>query len=213
MKWTNSFALALAVAAGSVSAAPVDLTFAGTFVKDNDVLKFNFTIDTARSVGVVSSSWIAGGFDPILTIFDSTGNKVAFQDDGGATGSVNVNGTSYSYGTWDSFYNVNLGAGSYSAVITQFDNFAKTNLLADGFIWDAVDNFTFVQNYGGATQAMFNGVWDSNDPRTGNWRFHLLNVDDAVVIDPNRIPEPASMALAGVALLGLAAARRRAIRR
>lgn len=213
MKWMKSIGLALAIAAGSVNAAPVDLTFAGTFVKDNDVLKFNFTIDSARSVGVVSSSWVAGGFDPILTIFDSTGTKVAFQDDGGATGSINVNGSSYSYGTWDSFYNVNLNAGSYYAVITQFDNFANTNQLADGFRWDAVDNFTFVEGYGGATQALFNGVFSGNDPRNGNWRFHLLNVDDAIVIDPNRLPEPASVALAGVALLGLAAARRRAVRR
>lgn len=200
------------IAAAPASAA--DLTFSGNFAKDNDVLRFDFGISSAQTISVISSSWLSasgGGFDPILSIFDSAGVLVASQDDGGKTGSFVANGTTFDFGVWDSNFDVALAAGNYSAIVTQYNNFPQSTLLSDGFRWDSNPNFTFTQSYGGATQPFFNGVWDGNDPRTSFWRFSLLNVDSAVVIDPNptNVPEPGTLALFGTGLVGLLTSRRR----
>jgi len=173
---------------GSSSAAIQDFDFSGNFQNDNDVLLLNFTVGTQSNITIFSSSWDDGGFDPILAIWDSAGIFVTGQDDGGNVGSTLSNGVLYDHGTWDSYFSVNLASGSYTASITQYDNFWNGNNLSDGFTHDGNPNFTFDLGFGGATQPMFNGVWDSIDPRTSAWAFHILDVEDAGVV----IPEPAT---------------------
>lgn len=214
MKRLPSF-LKLAVALGAASSAfAIDYTFSGSFRQDNDVAFFNFSVANPSTVTVFSSSWDDGGFDPILAIWTGAGVLMYEQDDGGNAGSTNVDvgsgPVSYTHGVWDSYYTVNLAAGNYIASVTQFNNFAVSGVLSDGFQQAGNPNFTFDQNYGGATQPLFNGVWDSNDPRTGNYTFHILNVDNATHQPPS-VPDGAStVGLLFAALGGLVALRRRA---
>ena len=199
----------------TASAAPMDFDFSGTFTSDNDVVLLDFSVATDSTITIFSSSWLSpeagNGFDPILAIWDSNGNLIEEQDDGDVAGSTVSNGVSYNHGVWDSYFTTSLVAGSYQASITQFDNFAVSGSLADGFQRDDNPNFTFDFGFGGATQPLFNGVWnDDSDPRTGAWEFHILNVDTASGPGPAPapVPAPATLALFGLGLAGLGWSRR-----
>ncbi|MET0092706.1 MAG: DVUA0089 family protein [Sedimenticola sp.] len=209
MKALKAFLLSSCLLAVSSSATAIDFDFSGTFANDNDVALFDFTVGAGGStVTVFSSSWLAGdngmGFDPILGIWDNAGNLITQQDDGHNTGSTLSNGVLYSHGTWDSYYDVFLAAGDYTASITQYSNFAAGTTLAEGFTQDGNPNFTFDLGYG--SQPMFNGVWSSTDARTGDWEFHILNVAAA---EERELPAPATLALMGLGLAGIGFARKK----
>ena len=189
------------------SANALDFDFSGTFTQDNDITLLNFTVGTDSTITIFSSSWgndvgsdgyVAGaGFDPILAIWNNTGGIVSEQDDGHNVGSTLSNGVSYSHGYWDSYYDVSLTAGDYTASIAQYDNFVAGSNLSDGFKYDG--NPTFTQSFSSVSQTYFNGCWLDNDYRTGDWDFHILNVADA----SHPVPEPSTILLIGVGLLGL----------
>jgi hypothetical protein len=194
------FLTGLLCLSSSASAVPTDFDFSGTFTNDNDIVLLNFSIDSTSAVTIFSSSWIAGdsglGFDPILSIWDSSGTLIQQQDDGHNIGQTLSNGVLYDHGTWDSYFSISLGGGNYTASIGQYDNFANGTSLADGFRYDGNPNFTFDNGYG--TADLFNGVWSATDTRTGDWEFHILNVETATVV-----PIPATVWLFGSGLLGL----------
>lgn len=197
-------AIAASLSAGPAAAA--DFDFNGSFVNDNDVLRFNFTVGAPGVVTLFTSSWLGGGFDPILSLWDSAGNQLAEQDDGFPGGSQVSNGTVFNYGEFDSYLALNMAAGDYLATLTQYDNFSVSTALADGFLRDADPNFTAA--FGCSNGRFCQGsLFDSNnDPveanRTAAWEFHIVNVDTAQAAT---VPEPPTLmllALSGLFLLG-----------
>lgn len=183
--------LAMGFVTGSVNAA--DFSFIGNFEHDDEVQEFNFTVSAPTS-DVTLRTWsyaggtnaagaevARGGFDPIVTLFDASGNLLGENDDSGlVTDSVSGN-------AWDSLLTRDLSAGNYTATVTQYDSFANGPLLADGFQGTADMNFS------------------GRDP---HWALDISNVSSAsvgasYVSEVPSIPQPESYALllAGLGLI------------
>ncbi len=177
-----------------------DYDFSGNFVYDNDIVRINFALYGESDVTIFSSSWIDGGFDPVLTIWDASGNFITQQNDGHYVGSTMSNGVSYDHGTWDTHWTEHLTAGDYIATITQYSNFASGTTLAEGFGRGDNTNFTFDLGYG--VQPYFNGRWgfDGLDARTSDWAFHFVNVGDASIAGPAVVPAPGAILLGSIGL-------------
>lgn len=196
----------------SVPAQAADFDFSGTFEQDNDVLLFGFDVDVDSTVTIFSSSWVNGGFDPILTLFDNDGNFINYQDDGAFTGSTPSNGVNYDHDVWDIYFTSFLPAGSYQASLTQFDNIPLGFSLSDGFLYDGAGNENFTAGFG-CSQGSFCGVADIDDPRTNAWELHVLNVAQANVVEPPAsVPEPTSLlGLLAMGVLGAGSRLRRSL--
>lgn len=171
--------LLMCIFSNSVFAVPTDFDFSGTFENDNDVLLFDFTVEEPSEITIFSSSWqgfdTGLGFDPILALWSGEGMMIEQQDDGGREGTTASNGVDYSHGVWDSFFSKELEPGDYIASVVQYDNFARSENLEDGFIMDDDPNFTRTAGFGDAPN--FNDA--DGDARTGDWEFHILNVNQA----------------------------------
>ena len=153
----------------SPSARAYDFDFSGTFATDNQIQLLNFTVpEGGRTITIFSSSWgngvgpwgylpyPYGGFDPMVTIWDSEGNFRASQDDGGRVGTKSVNGVSYTYGLDDIYLRIFLNTGDYTVSIAQSNNARVGDNLSAGFRHDGDPDFTYDNGWG--DKPYFNGV-------------------------------------------------------
>jgi len=203
---TGAIALSLTMAAPAPARAG-GMSFTGMFTVDNDVEEQTFTIDSTSDVTIRTWSFLggtnyvgqvipAGGFDPIVTLFDPSGNLIGYNDD------INT-----STGQWDSLLSVQgLAPGTYTVALTQWNNFAAGPNLSNGFEQDgsANSNFTVTDTAYFPLSGDTGYFWDNAGvERNGNWAMDIVTTSS--------IPEPSSLLLGGIgslAGLGLAWKRR-----
>jgi len=214
------FCAAMVGAVSDARAVSIDVDLSGQFQADNDVFAVNFSLDSDRLVTFFTSSWVSAGsglgFDTALFLWDNAGGWLGFpsgySDDAGLGGSALSNGVSHAYGENDVFLNTFLGAGDYTATLVQTGNlpvgFPFSAQLSDGFTQDASPHYTRdVFNWG--TEEFFNGA-GGNDPRTGDWTFHMVGISDYTIPGATPpIPEPATAALLAMGAAGCALRFRR----
>ncbi len=209
------------VVGAQAQAVPMNFSFTGVFANDDDVRLFSFTADDVSKVrlrtygfggGTQADGTVvpAGGFDPMLALFDSSGNLVNQNEDAAAVslnacgaGVVNAdNGDPY-----DACFDEVLAAGMYQVAIMQSDNFAIGPTLGAGF--DKTGNQTYTSNpLRCSPPGLFCAKSLLSDPnRTGAWAFDILGVESQDIV--NNVPEPTSLAILGLGLAGLSVMRRR----
>lgn len=196
------FAVALAFALSTTAnAGLITSSFTGDF-DDNDAryyISFDVTADNtnvnlvtwsyAGGVNLAGTVIADGGFDTQLFLFDSLGALITSDDDGSSTVSA-TSGNSY-----DSLISQALNIGSYTAVLTQYNS-------------DFVSGDLFTGNWSNSGQSNYNG-------RSSQYAFDISGNDLVNVtglglnVTPDvSVPEPASIALFGAAIFGLAVRRK-----
>lgn len=208
--------LALLVAVSVFPATAANISYEGSFLQDDNLQFFTFTVGSTSTVTFLTHSYgggvnaagstiARGGFDPILSLF--AGN---LQPDGALLG-ANNDGTcgplqqdAVTNACWDSLFTLELTTGVYTLVLSQSDNSAFGPTFGDGFSRDGQGNFT-----GPAFIGQPGSFWDQNpNQRDGHWAVDILNVDSPVVV-----PEPSSALLIAGGLLSSALYSRRRARR
>lgn len=176
----------------------VPLSFSGTFSMDDDVVLIPFTVPSLSLVTIQTTSFANGstGFEPVLTLYDQTGNLL-FVDQGGTApggcGARSIDPTS-TY-CLDAYIQSNLGAGDYTVALTQYDNVPSGSTLADGFPQTGNGNFTGPNFLGSAGSfILFDG-----SQRTSAWALDINGV---------AIPEPGTFSLSVCSILALLAGRK-----
>lgn len=178
-------------------ALQIQLTQEGNFTVDNEVAYVDFSVAGPGNqwTTVLTTSWVSGGdvddpplptpvgFDPIVALWVQDGGDwryLGLNEDSGGLGTITHDGSTYTYGIWDSFLTMNLAPGNYRATISQYDNYPNaeglplgSGYLSDGFLRDGTGNEQFTQAFTDNPQDYFNGAYDSEDRRSGYYRIHV----------------------------------------
>ena len=185
----------LLLTATAVSAWGGTVNFSGVFGSDDAVQLFTYTVQNGGQVTVSTTSYATGGFSPILSLFDSTG-QFLFDDAG-----YNNSPESDAMLQW-----VSAGGAQYVIALTEYDNFpvasGDNGNLSEGFTEAGNGNFTAAppfNNY--LTGGFYDGPGGAQ--RTADWALTISAPSGAGPLTATQLPEPASfvLTLAGAALL------------
>jgi uncharacterized protein (TIGR03437 family) len=177
--------LLYAIVALILPAFGADFSFIGAFAQDDERRQFTFTVTQPGTVlirtwsyaGGVNSTGAqiqAGGFDPSLALFDSTGLLLATNRDG-CCGKVVADSVTTS--CWDAFVAAPLPSGTYQVVLTESENTPLGPYLTDPFVYDGAGNFTAAP---GITAPA--GFWDfSPNRRNNSYALDISGVDSALL--------------------------------
>jgi hypothetical protein len=204
-------ALALCLSIGVATAG--NLSFTGVFSQDDQLQVFLFT---APSAGAIVRTWsyaggtnangqtfLPGGFDPVLSVFDAAGGLLGSSllidsnNDGAGVATDPVTGNAF-----DSLL-VLAAAGTYALVLSENDNLPNLSTYGDGFSQTGQGNFTATENGCGGTAPFCESPFLPH--RTGQWAVDILGAGSVTAATP----EPGSMLLFVTGIGSLALLRRR----
>lgn len=192
----NALASAMLMAAALSSAQAANFDFAGQAVYNSDVVSISFSLaKDSADFKAWTDSWQAGlNFDPVLQLWAKAGNDyslVTEVDDNDQVGA--------GQGSLDAGIQLaGLSAGQYLLTLSAADNYALGQTLSAGFMLDGSTPIAIAD----WTQSSANPNFP--DQKGGLWSVKLNSVDQAALV-----PEPASWALMGLGLLGLASLSQR----
>lgn len=198
--------------ASTAHAAPIG--YSGTFAEDDDHFEVFFAVASAGQVSIQTWSYAggltplgtvvpAGGFAPVLSLFDPSDALLALDTGGTAPGGCGPRGIDPVTGfCLDAFLSLMLGPGTYHLVLTQYDNTPFGPTYADGFLHDGEGNFT------GPT---FTGLPGSFIDPGLNQRTSAFALSLTVPTDnPVPVPEPGTLVMLASGSILSALRRRRA---
>ena len=195
------FACAGTTNAATVTANLGTLTSAtntGTFTDQAEVFEAAFSLSSASKLTIFTTSYgggsnlsgpasVVGGFQPMITLFTSTGNYVTGQQ---VTSPIAHTDPTSNLALDQYLFDANVGPGSYIAVLTDWLNQqspSATN-LSDGFVSLGSSGSTFVDEQFNSRNASY-ALNLSADPLSGGG---------------SAVPEPATFGLILPALAGAA---------
>jgi hypothetical protein len=203
--WTAIIVSVFLLASGPARAATISIT--GSLDNPNAVFLYEFELAAASDLLVESFGYgggtngegaviPAGGFDAYVSLFRGWGD--------GATFLASSDDEDYGSGLLDPWLAIpGLSAGNYTLGVTVAPNmsFAENygdGTLGDGFIalWVTEDGLGGYRNF----------TWDELG-RTADFALDITWTDE-----PAPVPEPATILLTALGLLGLASSRRRKAR-
>ncbi len=203
------FKAGAALVALTIPLAANSISHIGTFSQDDNEVSFSFSLATQEIVTMQTWSYAggtnagsvliaAGGFDPVLTVFDSAGNWQGANDDGtGMVATDKATGNAF-----DSYLSLDLAPGAYDLFLTEADNTAVDELLSDGFTQTGNGNFSCPEFIG------IEGSFCDATPafRNGSYAVDIVYADSAA---SNSTPEPATGITFLVAAVAIAFAHSR----
>ncbi len=176
-------AVAVTLALGSLAAHAdvASISQSGGFAFDQQVYSFDLDILSASDLRLWTTSWAAGGADPVLAFFDRNGGALlSLSDDIDAP----YDQIDAGQGLLDAGIGINdLAAGQYRVAVSVSQNFPAGNSWADGYLLGT----------------------SGGNPIDSSWTVRGELTHAAPIPEPT----PTALLLAGLAALGLLARSRR----
>lgn len=192
MKALSGVLLSLAAHTASADIVP----FSGTFAQDDDIAWLDFMLNEDTSMKARTTSFAAGGFAPVLSLFSMGKTSDLLSIAYGSSNTCSTPGAGSPSGglCWDAFFNTVLSSGSYRLVVSQIDNLPNGLGFADGFSQTGNPTYTGANYLGDPSQFFINL---DGTQRNGNY---------AGLLQLTPIPEPAPFDLLLLGLIGMTAA-------
>lgn len=195
------FAVILSISSSYAS----NISFSGAFLTGADQQSFFFSTTGGTTTSIRTLSYgggtsiqgnpvSAGGFDPLLTVFQADGTQVGSFDNSASAVDCLAGITAGPDGCLDAYFNNSLSEGSYFLVLSQWNNTSNGDLV-DGFTYDNSCIGEFCSGFSSAPAL------------TGNWEVDFISVTSASQI--SSAPEPGTLALTGLGATAFALFRRR----